>query len=374
MRVQLIAKPDQRMTGLLRYALSLRDGLLAERVDVSLLHPSPPPIPGPIARGAMRLGLDPLAFFGSYPMHVQLNGADIYHLASQNLATVLLFQRIEPVVVTVHDIIPYLVRHDRELSTYRHVFDRWFDRLALFALRKADAIIAISEYTKRTLVEHLGYSPDRIHVVYRAVDTEVFRPREVPPAFRQRYGLSEDGQYVLYVGSDDPRKNLRTLIRAFALVKRQIKKVKLVKVGAPHFGAEREKLIALIAELELENDVLFFDHVPDDDFPLFYNTAQVLVLPSLYEGFGLPVLEAMACGVPVIAARLGPLPEVVDGAGILIEPTDVEGMAEELCRVLMDRDYWTNLGQAALARSRHFGLERQGGQTIEVYNQVASAL
>jgi glycosyltransferase involved in cell wall biosynthesis len=212
------------MTGLLRYALSLRDGLLAEGVDVSLLHPSPPPIPGPIARGVRRLGLDPFAFFGSYPTHVQLNGADVYRLASQNLATLLLFQQIEPVVVTVHDIIPYLVRHDRELSTYRHVFHRLFDRLAYLALRKADAIIAISEYTKRTLVEHLGYSPDRIHVVYRAVDTEVFRPREVPPTFRQKYGLSEDWRYVLYVGSEDPRKNLQTLTRAFALVKRQIKK------------------------------------------------------------------------------------------------------------------------------------------------------
>jgi glycosyltransferase involved in cell wall biosynthesis len=299
-----------------------------------------------------------------------LNGADVYHLASQNLATLLFFQRIEPVVVTVHDIITYLVRHDRELSTYRHIFDRWFDRLALLALRRADAIIAISEYTKRTLVEHLGYPADRIHVVYRAVDTEVFRPREVPAAFRQRYGLSEDWRYVLYVGSDDPRKNLPTLIRAFALVKRQIEKVKLLKVGAPDFQDEREKLKGLIAELGLEEDVLFFDHVPDDDFPLFYNTAQVLVLLSLYEGFGLPTLEAMSCGIPVIAARSGPLPEVVDGAGILIDPTDVEGVAEQLCRVLMDRDYWTNLGQAGLARSRHFGLWQQGSQTIQVYDQV----
>jgi glycosyltransferase involved in cell wall biosynthesis len=370
MKISLVTKPDRQMTGLLRYALSLRDGLLAKGVDVSLLHPSPPPIPGPIARGARRLGLDPLAFFGSYPTHVQLNGADVYHLASQNLATLLFFQRIEPVVVTVHDIITYLVRHDRELSTYRHVFHRLFDRLAYLALRKADAIIAISECTKRTLVEHLEYSADRIHVVYRAVDTEVFRPRDIPAAFRQKYGLGEDWRYVLYVGSDDPRKNLPTLIRAFALVKRQIEKVKLLKVGAPDFQDEREKLKGLIAELGLEEDVLFFDHVPDDDFPLFYNTAQVLVLLSLYEGFGLPTLEAMSCGIPVIAARSGPLPEVVDGAGILIDPTDVEGVAEQLCRVLMDRDYWTNLGQAGLARSRHFGLWQQGSQTIQVYDQV----
>jgi glycosyltransferase involved in cell wall biosynthesis len=370
MRIGLVTKPDRHMTGLLRYALSLRDGLLAEGVEVSLLHPSPPPIPGPIARGARRLGLDPLAFFGSYPTHVQLNGADIYHLASQNLATVLLFQRIEPVVVTVHDIIPYLVRNDRDLSTYRHVFHRLFDRLAYLALRKADAIIAISEYTRRTLVEHLGYSPDRIHVVYRAVDTEVFCPREVPSAFREKYGASEDWRYVLYVGSEDPRKNLPTLIRAFALVKRQIEKVKLLKVGAPHFGAEREKLIALIAELELENDVLFFNHVPDDDFPLFYNSAQVFVLPSLCEGFGLPVLEAMSCGMPVITARSGPLPEVVDGAGILIDPTDVEGMAEQLCCVLRDQGYRCNLSEAALVRSRDFGLGQQGTQTIQVYDQV----
>ena len=132
--------------------------------------------------------------------------------------------------------------------------------------------------------------------------------------------------------------------------------------------------MALIAELELEKDVLFFDHVPDDDFPLFYNTAQVLVLPSLYEGSGLPALEAMSCAMPVIAAKSGPLPEVVDGAGILIDPTDIEGMAMQLCRVLKDRDWRANLGEAALTRSHHFGLERQGSQTIEVYDQAMSAL
>lgn len=371
MKISLVTKPDRQMTGLLRYALSLRDGLLAEGVEVSLLHPSPPPIPGPIARGARRLGLDPLAFFGSYPTHVRLNGADVYHLASQNLATLLLFQRIEPVVVTVHDIITYLVRHDRELSTYRHIFHRLFDRLAYLALGKADAIIAISEYTKRTLVEHLGYSSDRIHVVYRAVDTEVFRPREAPLAFRKRYGLSEDWQYVLYVGSEDPRKNLQTLIRAFALVRRQIEKVKLLKVGSPHFRAEREKLKGLIAELELEKDVLFFDHVSDDDFPLFYNTAQVLVLPSLYEGFGLPALEAMACAVPVVGSAAASMPEVVGDRGVLVDSTNIDQLAKTLCSVLADEERRRDLSRAALERSSTFSLQRQARETFEVYTSVA---
>jgi len=370
MKITLVTKADRHMTGLLRYALSLRDGLLAEGVDVSLLHPSPPPIPGPIARGVMWLGLDTFAFFGSYPIHAPLNGADVYHLASQNLATLLLFQRIKPVVVTVHDIIMYLVRHDRELSTYRHIFHRLFDRLAYLALGKADAIIAISEYTKRTLVEHLGYPADRIHVVYRAVDTEVFRPREVPLAFRQRYGLSEDWRYMLYVGSEDPRKNLKTLIQAFALVRRQMEKVKLLKVGAPHFGTEREKLMALIAELELEKDVLFFNHVPDDDLPYFYNAAQVFVLPALYEGFGLPALEAMACGVPVITAAATSLPEVVNMGGLLVDPLDINQWAEQVYRILADKEHQDHLRQLALKRSRAFSLENQAKATLSVYEQA----
>jgi len=375
MRVQLIAKAGPSMTGTSRYTTDLYRALQTTGVDVQLTFPTSAPIPRPVRRGLKRLGLDTEAFFASYPLRARLDRVDIYHLTTQTLATLLLFHRFpRPVVVTVLDIIPYLVRHDPELNTFRHPVDYLFYRLALVGLRRADALIAISEYTKRTLVEALGLSPEHIHIVYPAVDHERFRPMEVPDAFRARYGLDKERRYILYVGSDDPRKNLKTLIRAFALVKQQVGEVKLLKVGAPHFMRERQRLLALIAELGLEQDVLFFDEVPDEDLPLFYNVADVFVMPSLYEGFGLPVLEAMACGVLVIVASMASLPEVVGDAGIVVNPIDVEELSGQICRVLLNGDIYKDLSRAGREHAQMFRLSCQAEATESVYTKIEGVI
>jgi glycosyltransferase involved in cell wall biosynthesis len=272
--------------------------------------------------------------------------------------------------VTVLDIIPYLVRHDPELNTFRHPIDYLFYRLALAGLRRADALIAISEYTKRTLVEALGLLPERIQVVYPAVDHEKFHPMAVPDAFWAKHGLDKKWRYILYVGSDDPRKNLKTLVRAFALVRRQVGNVKLLKVGAPHFLRERQQLLALVEELGLEEGVLFYDHVPDEDLPLFYNVADVFVMPSLYEGFGLPALEAMTCGVPVVCSNTASLPEVVGDVGILVNPVDVEEMAAQICKVLLKGDGYKDLSRTSRERAQMFRLNCQAEATNSVYAKV----
>ena len=192
------------------------------------------------------------AFFANYPLRAQLESADLYHLTGQMLATLLLFQQFpRPVVVSVLDIIPYLVHEDPELNTFRHPIDYMFYRLALAGLRRADALIAISEYTKRTLVDALHLREKQIHVVYPTVDHEKFRPMLVSDAFLSRYGLAKELQYILFVGSEAPRKNLSTLIRAFAQVKQHLPRVKLLKVGSSQFSQERRKLEALIASLGL---------------------------------------------------------------------------------------------------------------------------
>lgn len=337
MHIQLIAKADASLTGTSRYAQELRRSLQQMGHQVSLTSPDPLPGPGPLMRGLKRAGLDLQAFFASYPLRVCLEQADVYHITAQTMATLLWLQQFPaPVLVTVLDIIPYLVRGDRQLDTSGHALNRLFYRLALHGLRRASALVAISQYTKRTLVEHLGLPSGRIHVVYPAVDPQKFRPWDVPDAFRARYGLGTDQQYVLYVGSDDPRKNLSTLVQGFALLRQTMPRAKLLKVGAPHFPQERQRLLALVDDLGIQEDVLFFDHLPDDELPLFYNVADVLAMPSLYEGFGLPVAEAMACGTPVVCSDATSLPEVASGSALLVSPHSPHDLASALVQVLMD--------------------------------------
>jgi glycosyltransferase involved in cell wall biosynthesis len=368
MRIALVTKPDQRMTGLLRYALSLHDELRAQGLDVALVHPAPPP--AWMASAARALGLDAAAFLGSYPLSVRLDGAEICHLASQTLATLLLSRRRPPVVVTVHDLIPYLVRNDPRLNTHRPPVERFFDLLALQGLRRAKAIVAISEFTKDTIVQLTGYPGDRIRVVYRAVDRAVFKPLPVPDAFRRGYGLEADVPSVLYVGSEDPRKNVEGLIRAFAQVRAQVPAATLVKVGAPHFTAERERLLNLVDELGLDSSVRFLDHVPDEDLPLFYNAASIFALPSFYEGFGLPALEAMSCGTPVVASDRASLPEVVGQGGALVDPDDVAGLVERIAGLLADPQSREAASEAALQQAARFSLARQAEETLAVYRAL----
>jgi glycosyltransferase involved in cell wall biosynthesis len=368
MRVQLITKRELEITGISRYTKDLYNGLQAAGLDASLTFPAEAPIPTPMYRGLKRTGLDVRAFFANYPLRVKLESVDLYHLTGQMLATLLLFQRFSrPVVVSVLDIIPYLVHQDPELNTFRHPVDYMFYRLALAGLRRADALIAISEYTKRTLVDALHLPEKRIHVVYPTIDHEKFRPMLVSDAFLSKYGLNSEQHYVLFVGSEAPRKNLSTLIRAFALVKQQIPGVKLLKVGSSQFSQERRKLEALIAKLDLQRDVQFFEFVLDEDLPAFYNAADVVVMPSLYEGFGLPIVEAMACGTPVVCARAGSLPEVVGDGGVQVYPRDVNALAEALSALLNSPEERLRLGQVGRERASKFTSQQAACETHQIY-------
>jgi glycosyltransferase involved in cell wall biosynthesis len=288
-----------------------------------------------VARAAKRIGYDLEAFGRSYPVRAGLAKGYLTHLTSQTLGTLLLSQRLpRPVVVTVHDILPYLLRDDPALSVYRHRVDRFMDSLAMRGLRRADRLIADSHYTRQTVVEALGVSPERIDVVHLGVDTVRFRPQPVPETFRRRYGLPEREAYVLAVGSEDPRKDLPTLLQAMALLRRDGVDATLLKVGKPAFAEQRERNLRLCDELGIANAVRWFDGVPEDDLPLFYNAARVLAFPSRYEGFGFPVLEALACATPVVAARASSVPELVGSAARLVTPGSPDALAEALGQVL----------------------------------------
>jgi glycosyltransferase involved in cell wall biosynthesis len=271
-----------------------------------------------------------------------------------------------PYVVTVHDVMRQLdVLRGELLVGPPSRRDRLVLRLDRAGILRADALIAVSETTKSDLVRHLGVAPDRVTVVYEGIDHSLFRPVE-------RRLLDEP--YVLFVGSEQPRKNLATLLRALAKAKRDpaLERLKLVKVGAaadfePSF---RASTLQTLAELGLERDVLFTERVPEDELVAWYSGAACLVLPSLSEGFGLPPLEAMACGCPAIVSDRGALPEVAGEAALVVEALDADALAGAIVRVFGDGSLRTELRERGLERARAFSWERAAAETLRVVAAV----
>ncbi len=275
-----------------------------------------------------------------------------------------------PQVVTVHDL--SFVRFPDTLPPWKARYLRWFTRLSL---RRASRVIAVSESTRQDILRWLALPPDRVVTVPNGVDPH-FRPlpRADVEAWRRRQGLPE--RFVLYVGTLQPRKNLETLLRAYARWREQApaswRGVPLVLAGATGWYADT--LFRLVDALDLRPWVRFPGYIPAADLVYWYNAATVFVYPSRFEGFGLPVLEAMACGTPVIAAKATSLPEIVGTAGILVPPDDVEGWRQALDKALRDEDMRRILAQAAQERARRFSWERTARETLAVYRGARDAV
>ncbi|NJN65394.1 MAG: glycosyltransferase family 4 protein, partial [Chloroflexaceae bacterium] len=368
MVVTLVARTDTRITGLARYAYGLYATFQASGQAVRLVAPALPPLPRQVLALLKAGGIDLPTFFQNYPLWLRTEcptQTEVLHLTSQNLASLLALRRsVVPTVVTIHDL--YQLIENRKRGRPRSVAG-WADHLATAGIKKADEIIASSAFTRQTIVDLLNYPAERIHVIHLAVDREYFKPQPVPPDFRARHGLPEDALVVLFVGSEDPRKNLETLLRAFHLVALRVPRAVLVKAGAVHFHQEAERLRTLSHDLGLAGRVHFLGRVDEEDLPLLYNTADLVVMPSRFEGFGLPALEAMTCGRPVAVANASSLPEVVGNGGVLFDPLRVDELALVLIRLLEHPEERQRLAEAALDQARCFSPERQAEQTWAVY-------
>jgi glycosyltransferase involved in cell wall biosynthesis len=359
------------MIGLARYTDCLCQALTEAKVDYTLAIPTYPLPVRAAHRLLVPLGLDLRTFFTTYPLAASLGGGDLKHFTAQQMALLLWFKpRLHPTLVTVHDIVPYLVRRDHTQSTFRHPLDVLFDELAMRALKRADALISGSHFTKQTVVDALGCAAERIFVVPLGVNHHLFRPLPVPASFRRRYRLDDGCRYVLFVGSENPRKNLLRLLKAFLQLLSVQPDVRLIKIGSPEYLPQAEVLQREVQKLGLADALLFCNHVPDADLAMFYNLADLFVFPSLYEGFGLPPLEAMACGTPVVCSNAASLPEVVEDAAITVDPYDVEGLAGAMGRVLSDLDLQGELRERGLARARGFTWARTAQETLAVYREV----
>lgn len=238
------------------------------------------------------------------------------------------------------------------------------------AVRHTDHIIAVSESTRRDVVRLLGVPEHMITVIYEAPRRFFHRIPDVDLRARLQKRFKLERDFVLFVGTIEPRKNIPGLLSAFQqLIDHYHPDVDLVLAGAP--GWLTDEVYALVGRLGLTGRVRFLGRVSDEELVWLYNIAQVLVLPSFYEGFGLPPLEAMACGTPVIAANVSSLPEVVGDAGILVDPTATDELTVAIWRALNDQALREELVAKGYRRAACFSWERAARETLELYRRVA---
>ena len=220
-------------------------------------------------------------------------------------------------------------------------------RLIRRSATRAGAVITVSEYSKQAILEAYGLPEDRIWVTPNAVDHGCFHPFQPDADVRSHYGL--DGPFILSVGRLEPRKNLERLVRAFAALESD---VTLAIVGTCDFRFDG--IVDAAKDLP-EGTVKLLGAVPDAHLPALYNLAEALAYPSLAEGFGMPILESMACGTPLVTTRRGALPEVAGDAALYVDPEDVDSIADGLARILSDSELREKLSTAGLARAQCTG-------------------
>lgn len=293
------------------------------------------------------------------PLYLRRAGLDLFHGTNYDAP----FWNSGPTIVTIHDLslLLHADKHEERLAR------RARRRLPL-AARHASMIVTATESVKREICEHLGASADRVAVTPYA-PRRTLRP--VPPAqsveARRRLGVEEE--FILFVGTLEPRKNLPTLVRAFAEVLRHTPfRPQLVIAGRK--GWLTEELDALMERSGIGDRLLLTGYICDADLAALYSSCRMTVYPSLYEGFGLPPLEAMACGAPVITSRIQTIVETVGRAARLVAPTGVQEIALAITELLRDEAERRRLSVLGQERAAHFTWERTAQLTLEVYREA----
>jgi len=266
-------------------------------------------------------------------------------------------------VVTIHDITSVL-KYDFMSEKFRKYANKKLEKSIL----KADKIIAVSKNTKKDILQYFNVSPDRIAVVYHGISDKfkiLPNKKELKKILESKYNLT--GKYILSVGTIETRKNIANLVFSYVKIKGKIKDVKLVLIGGQGYGYGF--LSRLIKEMK-EYDVIYYQYLEHNDLPLFYNCAEVFVYPSFYEGFGLPVLEAMKCGVPVVTSKNSALSEIGKKYVHYVDPFNLKSIGEGILKILKDKDYANSLSKMALKYVERFNWQKTARKTIKIYEET----
>lgn len=295
------------------------------------------------------------------PVALRRAGVDLLHA----LAFVAPIMAAPPFVVTLYDL--SFLRYPEAFRP----FNRWYlTHFTTHSVKHARAVIAISESTRQDVINFLGVSPERVHTIYCGVDQN-FRPLPAADieAFKTKHHLPN--QFILFLGTLEPRKNVDGLIRAYAQWRTcDPKAPPLVIAGGK--GWYYQTIFEGVERLNLTDAIRFPGYIPPNELPLWYNAATLFVYPSHFEGFGLPVLEAMACGTPVITSTVSSLPEVAgrDGTACLVDPTDSEALAETMAGLMGDPAWQALLSERGRLRAARFRWDKTAEETVAVYKKV----
>ena len=277
-------------------------------------------------------------------------------------ATLVVKLKNQKKVVTIHDIIAYKFPDSVNLLPRIR-----FKLLLPKIIKNSDKIITDSYHSKSDLVNHFNVPDEKIEVIYLGVED---RFRILPPdkvcKVKDKYGLSFP--FILYVGVLAKHKNIPVLLEAFNITLKKGLNYKLVIAGEKAWKFQH--IFETLHKLGLQEEVIFTGHVPDEDLPALYNAADLFVYPSLYEGFGLPPLEAMACGIPVIVSNTSSLPEVVSDAGFLFDPLNSVELADAIYKVLTDENLKNNMVTKGLKRAKFFSWEKCAMETLNIYRRL----
>lgn len=366
MRIGLDGVPlREKKSGIGHYTLELAQALAAFAPEHEFEIVSPGPFSSPLksapnlhftdahARGLKRRYWWPLGL----PLYCRRASFALFHGTNFDLP----YWTTCPTVLTIHDLSLLLYPETHEERLVRRA-----RRVLPLMARKASAIITPSETVKREVCEHLGVSEDKVFAIPEAARACFYpAPSSETEPIRRRLGI--EPEFILFVGTVEPRKNLLTLARAFE----QIANIQLVIAGEK--GWLSDDLLAYVDKGELGDRVLFTGHLSDDDLRALYSSCRVFVYPSLYEGFGLPLLEAMACGAPVVTSNVGSIVETVGTAARLVSPADAGELAQAITSLLDDSRARDLLSSAGIEHAKKFSWERTAASTWEVYQKALSS-
>lgn len=267
-------------------------------------------------------------------------------------------------VVTIHDVFSALQSKEFATEDFRKLKAKRYQDI----VDRADRIIVVSEACKKDVLKTLEPDPDRVRVVYEAAGPEFHaKPEREIEIVREAYGL--DRPYLLYIGTINKRKNLPTMIQAFMRAHEKLNAAPALVI-AGRIGYGGDDIRRAINDAGGADHVRLIGYVPDEDVPALFSGARGLLFATLYEGFGIPAVEAMACGCPVIGGNRGSVPEIVNDAGLLADPTDVEDIATQIRRLFCDQDLHDTLTARGLLRAQDFSWDIAAEQCLKIYEEL----